>query len=644
MYLKLSSLLFTTAILLAQFLSSPSLVFADPVTFDCPDAAHQQTWDCEAQGRQNPSGCVPSGQDGCQDESDPGEDPGTPQCWVCDNHKWRQRGSNTGNSCDGVQDPIPQCDAETNTSNNWEGCVSSTVQKDDDCDIDYCGNGSCSYVEYTDQSCPLDCGDIVTTSGGSCTPLPIGKVTTTIPQGNTRNTFQLEANSLSYIKDGIYQSVSSTYDNLWKMLRGSKESNTNPDDKFNPPASKVTVAGRIIDAPAGSDLLTQQKLDVPINSFGETFARADEISKIFKSPKNASSLPTSSENVTDAPVEDIQPQGKVIIPLNTSFIDSILQAGRDLKDRLISWITGRQNQQVEVELTSCTPFDKENVDRVQKIAGFGIGPGANNSLDKYQNNSHNQTVTIRTGQNARTETLNLATLGTANIYKGLEALISQVQPPGYDKFTFASLSSTTSSTAPLAPSGSIGSTFQQAASAAGVPLPMLYAIAHRESGTRFLTWTDSTFSKYSADKWWQNATPAELIEGLATNTCLNGTCYNVRGFMQFLNTTFDAVVTRFNLSSRLGHDPARENASDSIYASAFHLRELGERAWQLTGDPYSAASWSRDVVMYVARGYCGGSGNMTNTNIDSDPACGGGPGRQSYPVEAWSTYQSYSGN
>lgn len=575
---------------------------------------------------------------------DPGG--GSFSCYVCDKSLWR--GVDDSSRC--PTDP-PTCNPEENTDQNWEGCVGGDAKQDGECDVikDKCGDAVCGFNEWKSKECPLDCGDVVSGAGGPCTPIEIGKVKAVIPTDRKDKlaSFQLEARDIKYVDADIWKTLNSSYDKSWELLRPAKDGSKTSSEAFPAAASRIVVGGKLEGAPDGSQAFVEQKLEVPENAFAQTHSRADWFSKIFSSPKSNTTLPNKDEKVTDAPSQNFQPQGKIVVPVvNQNFIEKVIGSVTRLGQDLINWLSGKQ--EVELTLTSCTPWDTANYKDSKEIGSFTKSAGKDDANTKYQNNSFEQDVILKTGNIVKNDKITLDTLASANIYKSIEDMVNNLRPAGADKFSFSQIASAldklpSGTIGILSPTGSIGTTFKDAAKAAGVPVEMLYAIAHRESGTRYITWSDATFQKYSTQNWWNNATAKEITEGLAYNTCaVTKLCtLDVRGFMQFLSSTFDSVVNTFKLVAKLGHQPDMRNATDSIYASAFHLQELGKKAWTLAGEKgeMSATDWPVKVVTYVARAYCAGSGRMTDISADNEKACGGGqPGQVPYPIEAWQIY------
>ena len=149
----------------------------------------------------------------------------------------------------------------------------------------------------------------------------------------------------------------------------------------------------------------------------------------------------------------------------------------------------------------------------------------------------------------------------------------------------------------ILPSRNLAELIRQVAQDLCVPEALLLAISRTEASTAW-NYSPEEFELFSTPGWWEGADQATLYRGYCYNTCdFWGCSADVRGIMQFVDTTFDGYQDQ--LREILGREPHRCLIPDSIYAAALKLKS------NAGAEGADCNFWSDETVVKVARAYCG---------------------------------------
>lgn len=177
-------------------------------------------------------------------------------------------------------------------------------------------------------------------------------------------------------------------------------------------------------------------------------------------------------------------------------------------------------------------------------------------------------------------------------------------------------------------SKSLEEMFKESATTYSLPLALIKAIAHLETGGMAMTYTEAEVKTFSTNQWWAGKTAEAptlaqndplVIRGLGYNTCqykpVCGPGNDVRGMMQFLNETWLGVKKTLKFAD--GHDPDRRINHDAILGTGSFVRDMTKRYPEF-GFPSTANGWTDAQVRATGLYYC--TGNPRGNG--SDAACG----------------------
>lgn len=187
--------------------------------------------------------------------------------------------------------------------------------------------------------------------------------------------------------------------------------------------------------------------------------------------------------------------------------------------------------------------------------------------------------------------------------------------------------------------------FQGAAEAAGIPLPMIKAIAKKESAV--LSYSNEDVVQFNTPNWFSGRTDNApslsgndplIVKGYAYNTCLYVTCFvgaDVRGTMQFEINTWNGIKTALTFSD--GHDPDRRYVRDVIFGAGEFLARSAQQYDSRFNFSQNPTDWNETQVRALARTYCGGN---PDADVANDGACTP-PGGTPYDILVWQYYQEF---
>lgn len=196
-----------------------------------------------------------------------------------------------------------------------------------------------------------------------------------------------------------------------------------------------------------------------------------------------------------------------------------------------------------------------------------------------------------------------------------------------------------------ASSADLAQIFQQSAQKAKIPLPMLKAIAKKESGV--LSYTNDDVSQFNTIDWFagrvDNAPTSEendplIVKGYAYNTCLYVPCFagaDVRGAMQFEINTWNGIKPLLSFAD--GHDPDRRYVRDVIFGAGEFIAGKARDYDSRYNFSTSPNDWNEKQVRALARTYCGGN---PDADVANDGACTP-PGGVPYDILVWQYYQEF---
>ncbi|OGY31087.1 MAG: hypothetical protein A3A61_03980 [Candidatus Woykebacteria bacterium RIFCSPLOWO2_01_FULL_43_14] len=527
--------------------------------------------------------------------------------------------------------------------------AADSSEEDSGRDSSLCGDNYCSETE-TSASCPADCGEQIDISGIPCTDLESDTIKEDIPRGVQSVNLEPQGNRITQVNTSTWDTITNDLTNLWKNLRPPYQTNQDPKDKFSAIPSKITIEGQFENAPADIKPVSDQKIGIPESYLGKYNKLSETNSSFIKPPNLPSIVANEKVDVTSAPTSSHPSQGQLNIPWSQRLVNLVSGAfagARDWVNQLFG--VSNPNPELALKVKTCTPYGIQNVQNTLQITQPFRMPNLNFGKDtKREDDSVKSSFNLTTSAGSSTsKDINVKTYGTAQIR---DSLINTRRVLAFNPF---SLSSSLDSTYSLPTTGisaglGVAEVFSKAAQSAKIPLPMLYAIADRESSSLYARVNEEEFKRFSTPNWWvglNNDDPRgrefnhpDIVRALAYNTCQYylacGSGSDVRGLMQFLKSTFNSVANR--VQSLVGREVDFKNMTDSIYGAAFHLRDLGNTA---SGSGLSESSWDQATVKKIARAYCAGSSNMNNPAVDYDRACF--HGGLTYPQEAWLQYNRH---